>query len=100
MYTGSGGKDLSCKVHSSAQVFKAENLALLKSCSQGLPLRVLRGYKSQAFAPKITREFPRAIRYDGIYKVVAAWRARGRFPSSKGAPQNPLPCSMHRSIAL
>ncbi|KAG2489212.1 hypothetical protein HYH03_012236 [Edaphochlamys debaryana] len=59
LYTGSGGKDLSgnkrtTKDHSSDQVFTLMNLAIKRSCEEGLPVRVVRSYKEKrsAYAPK------------------------------------------------
>ncbi|GLC36723.1 hypothetical protein PLESTB_000789700 [Pleodorina starrii] len=59
LYTGSGGKDLSGNkrngAHDKDQEFTRYNLALLKSCEEGLPVRVIRSHKEKrsAYAPKI-----------------------------------------------
>jgi SAD/SRA domain len=90
LYTGSGGKDLSGnkrtnKVQSADQVFEGGNQALVQSCIDGLPVRVLRSHKEKGscYAPEKT-DPTQSIRYDGIYKIVAAWRSVGKqgvFPS-------------------
>ncbi|XP_059473771.1 E3 ubiquitin-protein ligase UHRF1-like [Neocloeon triangulifer] len=85
--SGSGGRDLSNnkrinKQQSFSQELKGNNLALALSCHaelneengaksldwrQGLPIRVVRGYK----LGKISKYAPdKGYRYDGIYKVV------------------------------
>ncbi|XP_059470778.1 E3 ubiquitin-protein ligase UHRF1-like [Neocloeon triangulifer] len=84
--SGSGGRDLSnnkrINKQSFAQELKGSNLALALSCyaelneekgakssnwRQGLPIRVVRGYK----LGKISKYAPdEGYRYDGIYKVV------------------------------
>eukprot|EP00892_Ulva_mutabilis_P004491 jgi/Ulvmu1/2413/UM133_0014.1 len=81
LYTGSGGRDLSGnkrtnKEQSFDQVFEGSNKALLRSCERGLPVRVLRSYKEKrsAYAPT---DPDWGIRYDGIYRIVAAWRHIG-----------------------
>lgn len=81
LYTGSGGRDLSGnkrtnKEQSFDQVFEGSNKALLRSCERGLPVRVLRSYKEKrsAYAPT---DPDWGIRYDGIYRIVAAWRHNG-----------------------
>jgi E3 ubiquitin-protein ligase UHRF1 len=84
LYTGAGGRDLSGnkrtnKVQSSDQEFEGANKALLKSCSDGLPVRVLRSYKEKrsCYAP-VKTDPSQSIRYDGIYKIIAAWRTAGQ----------------------
>ncbi|XP_065336227.1 E3 ubiquitin-protein ligase UHRF1-like [Cloeon dipterum] len=84
--SGSGGRDLSSNKRvnkqSSAQILTGSNLALAQSCHakvdhvngaksanwrEGLPIRVVRGYKLakiSTFAPA------EGYRYDGIYRVV------------------------------
>lgn len=81
LYTGSGGRDLSGnkrtnKEQSFDQVFEGSNKALLRSCERGLPVRVLRSYKEKrsAYAPT---DPDWGIRYDGVYRIVAAWRHIG-----------------------
>lgn len=81
LYTGSGGRDLSGnkrtnKEQSFDQVFEGSNKALLRGCERGLPVRVLRSYKEKrsAYAPTDPEW---GIRYDGVYRIVAAWRHVG-----------------------
>jgi hypothetical protein len=48
----------------------------MKSCLDGLPVRVLRSFKEKsAYAPTDSEQ---GIRYDGIYKIVACWRNEGQ----------------------
>lgn len=81
LYTGSGGRDLSGnkrtnKEQAYDQKFESYNKALLRSCERGLPVRVVRSYKEKlsAYAPPDAES---ALRYDGIYKIVACWRTVG-----------------------
>jgi E3 ubiquitin-protein ligase UHRF1 len=81
LYTGSGGRDLSGnkrtnKEQSSDQVFTLSNKALRTSCERGLPVRVVRSYKEKrsAYAPPAKED---GLRYDGVYKIIAAWRIEG-----------------------
>jgi E3 ubiquitin-protein ligase UHRF1 len=97
LYTGSGGKDLSGnkrtnKVQCADQVFEGGNQALVQSCIDGLPVRVLRSHKEigSCYAPSKADPL-QSIRYDGIYKIVAAWRSVGQqgalpWPYSVAAP--------------
>lgn len=102
LYTGAGGRDLSGnkrtnKVQSSDQEFEGANKALLKSCSDGLPVRVLRSYKEKrsSYAP-VKTDPTQSIRYDGIYRIVAAWRTDGQ----QGAPACHLnACFLDTAIA-
>lgn len=82
LYTGSGGRDLSGnkrtnKAQAHDQTFESFNKALLKTCERGLPVRVVRSYKEKRSAYAPTDEAC-ALRYDGIYKVVACWRIVGK----------------------
>ncbi|GIL72298.1 hypothetical protein Vretifemale_2674 [Volvox reticuliferus] len=62
LYTGSGGKNLEGNkrngAHDRDQEFTRYNMALKKSCEQGLPVRVIRSSKEKrsAYAPKVTQE--------------------------------------------
>lgn len=102
LYTGAGGRDLSGnkrtnKVQSSDQEFEGANKALLKSCTDGLPVRVLRSYKEKrsSYAP-VKTDPSQSIRYDGIYRIIAAWRTDGQ----QGTPPPSLPLhSCQQSIA-
>jgi len=95
LYTGSGGRDFAgnkrVSEQSSDQKLEKNNKALAVTCDAALnaeigakardwrkskPIRVLRSYKAgkkkeNRFAPK------EGIRYDGIYKIVSYWPARG-----------------------
>ena len=84
LYTGSGGKDLSGnkrtnKVQCAHQVFESSNQALVQSCIDGLPVRVLRSNKERGSCYAPDKGDPsQSVRYDGVYKIVAAWRAKGQ----------------------
>lgn len=89
LYTGSGGRDLSGNkrtnaVQSSDQTFDKMNAALLKSCTRGLPVRVVRSHKEKRsrFAPDPATG--QGVRYDGVYTIAAAYRKPGA--------QGPLVC--------
>ncbi len=53
------------------------NKALQLSCTKGLPVRVVRSAKEKrsAYAPPPDSEQP--VRYDGVYRILRAWRHRG-----------------------
>lgn len=73
IYTGHGGRSGSTKAQTEDQVLERGNLALAKSCIDGLPVRVIRGASpSSKFAPDS------GYRYDGLYKVDAYWSEHGR----------------------
>ncbi|XP_045779852.1 E3 ubiquitin-protein ligase UHRF1-like [Maniola jurtina] len=94
-YTGSGGRDLSgnkrTAEQSCDQQFTRQNRALARNCAakpvserggdagdnwrQGKPVRVMRSYKMRKAFPKYAP--PEGIRYDGIYKVVKYYPAKG-----------------------
>ena len=74
MYTGAGGRDPTSGAQVADQEFKAQNLALVKSEAEGLPVRVTRGAGGEpAFSPA------GGFRYDGVFRVEEAWRERGRL---------------------
>src|SRR5215203_3410651 len=69
IYTGAGGRDPATGAQISDQEFAAQNLALVRSASEGLPVRVTRGAAGEpAFSPA------NGFRYDGLFRVEAAWR--------------------------
>ncbi|KAF8896567.1 PUA-like domain-containing protein [Infundibulicybe gibba] len=105
-YTGQGGRNtkgdkmdqLKGKVHwsgpqNSDQEWVRGNRALQLSCTAGHAVRVIRGYTLESrYAP------PEGYRYDGLYRVVDAWRAKGksgfltcRFTFKRLSNQPPLP---------
>lgn len=89
LYTGSGGRDLSGnkrtnKEQSFDQKFESSNKALKTSCERGLPVRVVRSFKEKrsAYAPTDAEQ---AVRYDGVYKIVACWRNCGQQGTCRSA---------------
>lgn len=74
IYTGHGGQDDSRKRQVADQTFdRTGNAALLTSSISGIPVRVLRGaHAGSPFAPSS------GYRYDGLFRVTAAWLERGR----------------------
>ena len=73
IYTGHGGRDQNTGRQVSDQAFTDQNQALVTSCLNGLPVRVVRG--SQHKSP----HSPLAgYRYDGLYFVDSYWSERGR----------------------
>lgn len=72
VYTGAGGRDPATGHQIADQEFTAQNLALVKSEAEGLPVRVVRGSRGEpAFAPDS------GLRYDGLFRVEEAWREPG-----------------------
>jgi putative restriction endonuclease len=73
VYTGFGGRDPATGSQLADQEFAAQNLALVKSEAEGLPVRVVRGSGGEpTFSP------PTGFRYDGLFRVEESWRERGR----------------------
>ncbi|SDK21867.1 putative restriction endonuclease [Catalinimonas alkaloidigena] len=73
IYTGHGGRDLNTGKQGTDQLLHRNNLALAKNCQTGLPVRVIRGKRpSSRFAPQ------EGYRYDGLFRVEAYWKERGR----------------------
>ncbi|TPX70147.1 hypothetical protein SpCBS45565_g01968 [Spizellomyces sp. 'palustris'] len=111
-YTGEGGRDLSgtkanprnlrTAPQSKDQVLDRGNLALWKSAQNGLPVRVVRGYKlSSPYAPE------EGYRYDGLYKVEKAWSEAGlagflvyKFALKRLPGQSPLPRNDEQDASL
>ena len=73
VYTGAGGRDPTTGHQVSDQEFTAQNLALVKSEAEGLPVRVIRGSGGEpAFSPAS------GFRYDGLFRVEESWLERGQ----------------------
>lgn len=71
--TGAGGRDPATGEQIADQEFKGQNLALVKSEAEGLPLRVVRGAGGEpAYSPVA------GFRYDGLFRVEESWLATGR----------------------
>ena len=71
-YTGHGGRDPATGHQVSDQVFTRQNQALVTSCLQGLPVRVIRGAEQNS-----PHSPDSGYRYDGLYRVEHYWHARG-----------------------
>jgi putative restriction endonuclease len=73
VYTGHGGRDPKTRRQVRAQRLAGGNLALVYSCTHGLPVRVIRGASHRSpYSP------PAGYRYDGLYRVEDYWRDTGR----------------------
>ncbi|KAK0244459.1 PUA-like domain-containing protein [Armillaria nabsnona] len=73
-YTGSGGRSEGYNtVQVADQEWKRGNKTLKMSATTGNPVRVIRGQNNSRYAPS------EGYRYDGLYKVIKAWRLRGRM---------------------
>src|SRR3954470_11167540 len=73
IYTGHGGRDPLTARQIADQSFTRQNQALVTSCLQGLPVRVVRGSEHiSVHSP------PNGYRYDGLYRVESYWRSVGR----------------------
>jgi putative restriction endonuclease len=73
VYTGAGGRDPATGQQIADQVFRAQNLALVKSQADGFPVRVIRGAGGEpGVSPAV------GYRYDGLYRVEESWREPGR----------------------
>src|SRR4051812_7525090 len=73
VYTGQGGNDQTTHKQIADQELDRGNLALARSCLEGLPVRVVRGaVTGSPYAP------PSGFRYDGIYFVESYWEEQGR----------------------
>ncbi|MFI0219756.1 YDG/SRA domain-containing protein [Streptomyces lydicus] len=66
IYTGHGGQDGAGNQVSDQSLEDSGNAALVTSCLEGLPVRVVRGWQSRStFAPS------EGYRYDGLYRVTS-----------------------------
>ncbi len=73
IYTGHGGNDPETKRQVADQTLTRGNLALARSCTEGLPIRVVRGAGLDSpYRP------PVGYRYDGLYRVESYWSETGR----------------------
>ncbi len=73
VYTGAGGRDPATGAQVADQELTRQNLALARSSTDGLPVRVVRGAGGDpARAPAS------GYRYDGLYAVTSYWHERGR----------------------
>jgi putative restriction endonuclease len=73
IYTGHGGNDPNTRRQIAAQTLSVGNLALAKSCADGLPVRVVRGVGGHPVHSPAT-----GYRYDGLYFVESYWQEVGR----------------------
>lgn len=73
VYTGHGGNDTATKKQIADQEFKRGNLALARSCDEGLPVRIVRGAGGAREHSPVT-----GFRYDGLYRVDQYWHKIGR----------------------
>lgn len=72
IYTGHGGNDSSTGKQVGDQRWTRGNLAMRRSQTEGLPIRVVRGHNLDSkFAPDS------GYRYDGLYFVDDSWRSSG-----------------------
>jgi len=73
IYTGHGGNNPNTSKQSKDQHWTRGNLALRRSQTVGLPIRVTRGHNlKSSFAPE------QGYRYDGLYYVDDSWREEGK----------------------
>ena len=72
IYTGHGGRDPASKRQIANQEFARQNQALVTSCLQGLPVRVVRGAEHRSPHSPET-----GYRYVGLYWVDRYWKAPG-----------------------
>lgn len=69
IYTGAGGRDGRTGKQITDQLLVAQNLALVKNKSTGLPVRVIRGVENGE---------GKQYRYDGLYRVDEYWSEKGK----------------------
>lgn len=73
IYTGHGGNDPATGRQNADQDMTRHNAALAMNVTNGVPVRVIRGYKLESmYAPE------NGYRYDGLYRVEDYWREKGR----------------------
>lgn len=74
IYTGAGGNDPNSGKQVADQSWENRgNAGLVKSMDEGLPVRVIRGYKHKSeFSPE------RGYLYAGLYSVVDSWKETGK----------------------
>jgi putative restriction endonuclease len=71
IYTGHGGRGPDGSQVAN-QEFRAQNQAMVKSCVDGLPVRVVRGARGEPAHSPAT-----GYRYDGLFAVTRYWREQG-----------------------
>lgn len=72
VYTGAGGRDPASGRQIADQEFSGQNLALVTSEAEGLPVRVVRGAGGEgAYSPGT------GFRYDGLFRVEESWQDPG-----------------------
>ena len=72
IYTGYGGRDNESGKQVTDQVLRGQNVALVFSCQNGLPVRVIRGPNPNSnYAPAW------GYRYDGLCYIESYWREKG-----------------------
>ncbi len=74
LYTGQGGRDAATGEQTGPQVLNRGNLALARSCQDGLPVRVVRGGRHASLHGPDDGSY----RYDGLFRVTDFWQERGR----------------------
>ena len=73
IYTGDGGRDPASGRQVADQLFEGHNQALVTSCLQGLPVRVVRGAENKSpYSPT------KGFRYEGLYRVEDYWHELGQ----------------------
>jgi putative restriction endonuclease len=72
LYTGHGGRDQLSGRQNADQKFTRQNQALVTSCLEGLPVRVIRGS-----GHKSDHSPSNGYRYDGLYWVDSYWKEQG-----------------------
>jgi putative restriction endonuclease len=72
IYTGHGGRDPGSGRQIADQEFTRQNQALVTSCLQGSPVRVVRGSGHRSVHSPAS-----GFRYDGLYAVDSYWKERG-----------------------
>ncbi|XP_072985425.1 histone-lysine N-methyltransferase family member SUVH2-like [Typha latifolia] len=72
IYTGHGGRDRNLNKHCIDQKLEGGNLALERSMTYGIEIRVIRGVKSDKSPTN------KVYVYDGLYKVVECWLDVGK----------------------
>lgn len=74
LYTGQGGRDAVTGEQVRPQMLNRGNLALARSCQDGLPVRVIRGGRhASPHGPD-----DGSYRYDGLFRVTDFWQEKGQ----------------------
>jgi putative restriction endonuclease len=104
VYTGQGGRDAATGQQVADQSFTRGNAGLVRSCVEGLPVRVIRGARAHTqFSPSS------GFRYDGLFRVESYWQERGRsgflvcryrlLALDEGRPAEPVPEALREAAA-